>query len=245
MSLYHIVFLILFVGVLIEYVRQDTPKWLYFTSILVLSLMLLLRFGQGSDFYSYNSIYTTMPLDMERIKNYQFFKVEIGWRLLCAGFKMLGFNFSQFLFVISSIELLLLGRFISRYSKNHMLTLFLSYHTLYLTYFFSALRQAFVIAVFHVTVANELHDWKTCVPNEVTDAGIIIRISLEQVSTLRRATQGVRVINLKDNHTVATVAILEKDEIETENNEEIQNDAPIVSEEKIEETTTEEAKDTE
>jgi len=79
----------------------------------------------------------------------------------------------------------------------------------------------------------------------ITDAGIIIRISLEQVSTLRRATQGVRVINLKDNHTVATVAIIEKDEIETENNEEIQNDAPIVSEEKIEETTTEEAKDTE
>ena len=46
----------------------------------------------------------------------------------------------------------------------------------------------------------------------ITDAGIIIRISLNQVSTLKRATQGVRVINLKDNQTVATVAIIEKDE---------------------------------
>ena len=48
----------------------------------------------------------------------------------------------------------------------------------------------------------------------ITDAGIIIRISLEQVSTLRRATQGVRLINLKDEHKVATVTVLEKEEVE-------------------------------
>ncbi len=48
----------------------------------------------------------------------------------------------------------------------------------------------------------------------ITDAGIIIRISLEQVSTLRRATQGVRLINLKDNHKVATVVVLDKEEEE-------------------------------
>ncbi len=46
----------------------------------------------------------------------------------------------------------------------------------------------------------------------ITDSGIIIRISLEQVSTLRRATQGVRLINLKEEHKVATVTVLEKSE---------------------------------
>ena len=56
----------------------------------------------------------------------------------------------------------------------------------------------------------------------ITDVGIIIRISLEQVSTLRRATQGVRLINLKDEHKVATVTVLEKSE-ETEEDENGEN----------------------
>ena len=55
----------------------------------------------------------------------------------------------------------------------------------------------------------------------ITDSGIIIRISLEQISTLKRATQGVRLINLKDNCLVATVATVEKDD-ESENSENIQ-----------------------
>ena len=50
----------------------------------------------------------------------------------------------------------------------------------------------------------------------VTDSGIVMKMPLSQVSTLRRATQGVRLINLKDEQRVATVAIVEKDE-STEN----------------------------
>ena len=46
----------------------------------------------------------------------------------------------------------------------------------------------------------------------ITDTGIIIRLSLETISTLKRATQGVRLINLKENCKVATVAIVDKEE---------------------------------
>ena len=53
----------------------------------------------------------------------------------------------------------------------------------------------------------------------ITNHGMIIRISLDQVSTLKRATQGVRLINLKDNHSLATVVVLEPDEDETESSE--------------------------
>ena len=52
----------------------------------------------------------------------------------------------------------------------------------------------------------------------ITDKGTIIRLSLEQISTLKRATQGVRLINLKDNCTVATVATVVKED-EEENSE--------------------------
>lgn len=48
----------------------------------------------------------------------------------------------------------------------------------------------------------------------VSDNGIVMRMPLEQVSTLRRATQGVRLINLKDNQKVATVTVVEKEKEE-------------------------------
>ena len=51
----------------------------------------------------------------------------------------------------------------------------------------------------------------------ITDSGIIIKMPLEQVSTLKRATQGVRLINLKDNQKVSTIAVVEKDETVDEN----------------------------
>ena len=46
----------------------------------------------------------------------------------------------------------------------------------------------------------------------ITDSGTIIKLPLEQVSTLKRATQGVRLINLKDDQKVSTVAVVEKEE---------------------------------
>ena len=51
----------------------------------------------------------------------------------------------------------------------------------------------------------------------ITDSGIIIKLPLEQVSTLKRATQGVRLINLKGDQKVSTVAIVEKEESGNEN----------------------------
>ena len=48
----------------------------------------------------------------------------------------------------------------------------------------------------------------------MTDSGIIIRLSLDQVSKTGRVAQGVKLINLKDNQKVSTIAILEKIEEE-------------------------------
>lgn len=59
----------------------------------------------------------------------------------------------------------------------------------------------------------------------ITDSGIIIKLPLEQVSTLKRATQGVRLINLKDAQKVSTVAIVEKgmDEESEQSQETVEN----------------------
>lgn len=53
----------------------------------------------------------------------------------------------------------------------------------------------------------------------ITNNGIIIRLPLEQVSTTGRVAQGVKLINLKDEQKVSTVALIPKEELE-ENNQE-------------------------
>ena len=44
----------------------------------------------------------------------------------------------------------------------------------------------------------------------VTNEGIIIRIDANQISTMSRVTQGVKLINLKDNQFVSTVTVVGK-----------------------------------
>ncbi len=53
----------------------------------------------------------------------------------------------------------------------------------------------------------------------ITDSGIIIKIPVSQVSKMSRVTQGVRLINLKDNQKVTTIAT-SLDENEEKNEEE-------------------------
>ena len=71
----------------------------------------------------------------------------------------------------------------------------------------------------------------------MTDSGIIIRLALNQVSKTGRVAQGVKLINLKDNQKVSTIAILDKEE-QDENqelvteNDEIDHDTTISNVEK-------------
>ena len=55
----------------------------------------------------------------------------------------------------------------------------------------------------------------------MTNTGITMRMSLEQINTLGRVTQGVRLINLKDNQYVSTISLVEKQEELNEEQEEI------------------------
>lgn len=50
----------------------------------------------------------------------------------------------------------------------------------------------------------------------ITESGMTIRMGIDQISQLGRVTQGVKLINLKDNQYVSTISILDKEEIENE-----------------------------
>ena len=54
----------------------------------------------------------------------------------------------------------------------------------------------------------------------ITNSGMIIRMPLDQISTLGRVTQGVRLINLKEGQMVSTISLIVKDnEVEEVNDE--------------------------
>ena len=61
----------------------------------------------------------------------------------------------------------------------------------------------------------------------VSDTGITIRIKAQQISTLGRNTQGVKLINLKDDQKVSTVAILDVSE-ELEEETELTDEETVV-----------------
>ena len=64
----------------------------------------------------------------------------------------------------------------------------------------------------------------------ITDSGIVIRLDVNKISTMSRVTQGVRLINLKEDSLVSSVALVDKEE-SLENSDTTDN---IVNEEESE-----------
>ena len=57
----------------------------------------------------------------------------------------------------------------------------------------------------------------------ITNSGIIIRLPIEQISTTGRVAQGVRLIHLKDNQSVSSIALLDKETPEEPSSEQNEN----------------------
>ena len=69
------------------------------------------------------------------------------------------------------------------------------------------------------TVDNENREQDLLI---VTNEGIVIRIKMEQISTMSRVTQGIRLINLRDGQFVSTVSI-----VDSENEEDNEKDSSL------------------
>ena len=66
----------------------------------------------------------------------------------------------------------------------------------------------------------------------ITESGMIIRLPINQISQLGRVTQGVRLINLKDNQFVSAVSIVDATDENTENLDDPNNEnSEIVADE--------------
>ncbi len=151
MSLYIIAGIVLFLCSLHEFSTKKTNKFLYTIVFIGLSLMLCLRFGQGTDYFAYQYIYEGVPITLnlsELSSSTTSIHSEVGWKFLCVISRVMGLDYYTFVALIGAITMFFLHLFITKYCPLKITALFIAYPTLYLTYIFSGLRQALVLCFF-------------------------------------------------------------------------------------------------
>lgn len=149
MNLYLIVLLLLAAGAVLEWFKPKYQQKIFTVCWCVTTAVVALRFGQGTDYATYEGIYRTIPTVIDLSKGYICgFYPEMGWRLFCAFFKLFQAPFWTVTMAAAVIEMLLLGRFLKKYVPYQTTGLFLSYPVLIFVYMVSGLRQAMAICIF-------------------------------------------------------------------------------------------------
>lgn len=149
MSLYLLIFFVILLCTAIGSNKRAEPI-AYAVAFFLMFAFLTLRFGQGTDWLGYNYIFSCAPsaIDFKHFYYTDAVHSEIGWKAINNLAKCLGLDFVFISVTCSVIEMLLLSRFICRYSSNRSLSLLIAFPVVYFVYFFSAFRNGLVIAFF-------------------------------------------------------------------------------------------------
>lgn len=134
--MYFIPFIVLSLFTIIEIQEKDKRHYLFYAAFLFLTIAICLRYGQGTDYFGYMNVFLRRDHG------------EIGYTILQEVFGTLGLPFELLAAVIALFQMLCIQRGIMKYSPYKLFSLLLMYPTIYLTYFFSAIRQGIVIAFF-------------------------------------------------------------------------------------------------
>ena len=147
MGLYFAVFSAVFaVACLKMAVSKD--KYLDFYVLMlyiVMTAMLCLRFGQGTDFFNYKIMFEAMT-SFSRISTAG--HGEPLYLFLCFVFNYFIGDFRIFIAVISLAEMIMLWRFISRRSVNKAVSVMVMITVMYLVYLLNAIRQGLAMSIF-------------------------------------------------------------------------------------------------
>lgn len=139
---------ILSISAITELNKEENRKTLIFRFLfLAMTLMLCLRYGQGTDYYPYQLQYEYINISTSMFVN-SLYHGEIGWYILMMIIKRLGCSFYLFIGIISMIMMLGMYKAITKYSPLKNMSLLLMYPTYYMTYMYSAIRQGIVVSFF-------------------------------------------------------------------------------------------------
>lgn len=149
MNLYLVVFVVLAITAVLEWLKPEYEQKLYWISWILMTACLCFRYGQGTDYVTYHNIYDSIPVIVDFEHRY-FFGVypEIGWRILSLIFRSWGAPFWVFTMILGLAEMLLLNRFLQKLVPLKVFGLFMLYPVLFLVYMVSGLRQGLAMCIF-------------------------------------------------------------------------------------------------
>ena len=139
--------------------RKIGPNNAYLFIWLLLTIMLSLRYGQGTDYYGYYLQFDSIDTSLGYFTN-ALYHGELGWYMLLLFFKKCGFTFELFICLLSVVMMIFLHRSFKRISYYPLFSILLFYPTYYLTYCYSAMRQGLVLCLFLAFGLNILLDRK-------------------------------------------------------------------------------------
>lgn len=158
--MYHIVFIVLLLFSIFEYLGKSN-KILANSLFLFLLLFVSLRYGQGSDYFSYMHLFRLSADNFETSllnNDISYITHEIGFTLISyLWLVVLKLSPESLSAVFSAICFTLVWLFIRKYSERPIICLFIFYCTFYLMYPFSMIRQAVCIGVFIYYMIPLLH----------------------------------------------------------------------------------------
>ena len=142
--------LILMTGFSIRESKSEKYRKLFFyISLVLLTVMVCFRYGQGTDYIGYLGNYYGED-------NHD----EIGYYLISKSFMRLGVSFEIFSFLIALLQMLCVWRVVRVWSGYSTLSLLLLYPTIFLTYLFAGGRQGTVMVFFLAFMISWLNEDK-------------------------------------------------------------------------------------
>lgn len=145
--LYWGIFIFLFLLMIREIINKKIYISSFYISYIILTLLLILRKGQGTDYYNYESIYEGVKNANSIIEAIFITHGEIGFLASNYISIKLGFTFELFMMAFSFVTMIIYLPFFKNQCNKSIIPLFIFYSTFFLIYAFSAIRQGLAIAI--------------------------------------------------------------------------------------------------
>ncbi|MBR1774414.1 MAG: EpsG family protein [Bacteroidales bacterium] len=142
--MYYIVFILVIIGVIKESFTGRRSVKLFNIIFLILTLMSVFRYGQGTDYFSYEHEYKYLIMTWEHIKSGK----DSGYLLLVMIGQYIKLPFEYFIGIIASFVMFIWYQFLRKECNFSFLALLLFYVLLFFVNINSAIRNSIAFAVY-------------------------------------------------------------------------------------------------
>ncbi|MCH5225016.1 MAG: EpsG family protein [Muribaculaceae bacterium] len=145
--MYWLVLLILLIFLSIEIKYKHIFNFSFYFAYILISLLLILRKGQGTDFYNYKELFDGISQAPNFLYAFIVGHGEIGFIFFNYIFIKLGLSFEAFMMCFSLVTMICYFPFFKKQCNKSIIPLFIFFSTFFLIYAFSAIRQGLAMAI--------------------------------------------------------------------------------------------------